>query len=235
MNLYRSLRWMFYCVIIFFCACNGDELGNSKNADQGNIFQHYSVVYREGNEALDVYAQFRIAGDKGTALTLSAPSDVKFDDSSLIGSGGTPEAMFYNKQLSVDNIYGEHSFVFTDFNKKQYRNTFEFDEFRLINLPLTAQKTQPLIIQFQANPLQPNDYIQITPVNVDSSFSVTYHGSDTSKFITILPAQLQSLPRGQLRFAATLYRRIPLKEATPAGGYIELMYSLVPVYINLLD
>ena len=235
MSLKRSLRHVFYFLVISFYACNDGETGNSKSADQANIFQHYSVVYREGNEKMEVYAQFRIGGDKGTALTLSPPSNIQFDDSSLTVSGSSAEAMFYNQQLSLDNIYGEHNFVFTDFNKKQYRNTFLFDEFRLINLPLSVQKSQSLNIQFQANPLKSSDYIQVTPVDVDSSFSVTYTGSDSSKYIVIPPTLLQSLPKGQMKFAATLYRRIPLKEVTTAGGYIEMMYTLNPVYINLVD
>jgi hypothetical protein len=193
------------------------------------------VVYREGNEILDVYAQFRVAGEKGAALTLSPPSNVQFNDSTLSASNGSPEAMFYNQQLSVDNIYGEHEFLFMDFNRKEYRNKFLFDEFSLINLPMSVHKTEPLNIQFQASPLRPDDYIQINPVDVDSSFSVTYRASDSSKNIIISPAQLQHLPTGQLRFAATLYRRIPLTALTSAGGYLELMYTLNPVYINLLD
>ena len=233
MNLISISQRLSYFLLVSIYSCNGSDIGDTSGTAK-NISQHYSVVYQEGNGNLQVYAQFRIGNDKGPSIALNSPGNIQFDDALLNADSSNRKEIIYHQLLSVENVYGEHHFTFTGMDNKKYDNKFLFDDFK-INLPLTIHKDQPLNVEFATSPLQKFDYIQISPLESDSSFSVTYSGADTTKCIVIPPANLQKQRTGQLKLAVTLYRRMPLKKSTPGGGYIEIMYTLDPVYISLLD
>ncbi|MEO6723220.1 MAG: hypothetical protein ABIN67_22835 [Ferruginibacter sp.] len=232
-NFTRTARPLFYLLMVFIGSCNNGEIG-TRNAIVKDIHQHYTIVYHEGEENLQVYAQFRAGGSNGATIALTPPGNIQFDDSTLLVDKGNPKGIFYTQQVSVENVYGEHEFLFTDMDEKKYENKFSLNTFR-VDLPMSIHKTEPLHVEFETDPLQASDYIQISPVDSDSSFSVIYSGTDTTTYITIPPTDLQKQRAGQLKLAATIYRRMPLKETTPGGGNIEILYSLDPVYISLLQ
>ena len=230
-NFYLVVFSFFLIITLYGCASN--EIGESKDVAQETIYQQYNVSYKEGDDIATVIARFRFAGEDGTTLVLNRPGSVQFDGVALSVDSSDFEGAFYKKSLSAGRFFGNHQFRFTDINKRKYDNDFSFDLFSLANLPESAEKNQPLRLQFQPLILGPGDYIELGTIDTDSSFSVTFSAKDTGEFITIPLEELQRQKGEQLIIAATLYRKFPLQQHTPEGGMLEMEYALKPVTIKL--
>ena len=234
MKLRNLFLPIFSCfLVININGCTSSEIGQSKDVAQETIYQQYDISYNEGEEKATICARFRFAGDKGTTLVVSKPGYVQFDGVDLAVDSSEYEGAFYKKNITCNNFFGDHQFSYADINKRKYDNRFSFDLFKLINVPETAVKNQPLRIQFKPLQLGPDDYIEIGAIETDSSFSVTYSRKDTSQFLVIPAKELQRQKGGQLKMAATLYKKSPLQQNTGEGGILEMIYALKPVSIRL--
>ena len=225
------LPLFLFFLISFVPGCTSNEIGESKDVAQETIFQQYTVSYNEGDENVAICARFRFAGDDGTTLVLTDPSGVQFDGVALAVDSSDFEGAFYKKDLLACNFFGNNQYRFTDIDKKRYDNSFSFDEFKLLDIPASAPKNQPLQFKFKASQLAPGDRIEIDAIETDSTFSVTYPGEDS--LITIPVEELQRQKGGQIKLVSTLYKKTPLQQSTKEGGYLEMAYTLKPVIINL--
>jgi hypothetical protein len=213
---------------LLLTACTSNEIGESKDVVQEKIYQEYSITYNEGNPNIDVFCQYRFGGKNGTTLVLNMPSEVKFDGEKLnVDSNGVSGA-YYKTNKPAANFMGKHSFVFTNIDKKQYENSFTFDEFK-VAFPSVAQKNKPLEISFTTSPLGADDYVEINTVDSDSSFSITNSGTNV-----IIPIEeLQRQKKNDVQLEAHLYRNIPLQQNTTEGGKLFMHYTLKPVRVKL--
>ena len=218
--------------LIAISACTSNEVGQSKDVAQDKIYQEYSVKYAEGDENVNVHAQFRFAGSNGTTLVLSAPSQVAFDNEVINVDSSGAEGAYYQVRKSVANFYGKHHFIFTDINNKKFDNDFSFDTFRLLNVPASVSKKQGLNLSFEYAALQPGDVIKVSSVNTDSSFTITYEPSATHS-INIPAKELMRQKKGDMKLETTLYRKIDLQQNTAEGGEMELRYTLKPITVKL--
>ncbi|MES2429668.1 MAG: hypothetical protein V4556_01950 [Bacteroidota bacterium] len=210
-----------------------NEIGNSKDVAQDKIYQNYDVKYVEGNDQVEISAQFRFAGKNGTTLVLDSPSRFEIDSNLIKVDSNTYRGAYYETQRPASVFGRNHSVHFTDINNKKYTNEIAFDEFTLDNVPESALKSQPLNIGFKNAILNENDYIEITSVDSDSSFSITHSYKENSSSILIPAAQLQRQKAKKLTLSATLYRMVPLKHITLEGGMMSVTHTLKPVTIKL--
>ncbi|UEG51305.1 hypothetical protein LK994_07455 [Ferruginibacter lapsinanis] len=218
---------------IAFVGCTSSEIGESKDVAQDKIYQQYSVSYNQGEQSVGVFSQFRFAGEKGTTLVLTTPSKVELDGTPIQVDSSDYSGAFYRTDEPVNRFYGKHHFIFTDINNKKFENEFSFDQFKLVNVPVTAEKKQPLIIQYETPPLSGEDYIKLASANTDSSFSITHSAVDAPGTITIPVLQLLRQKGKTLSISATLYRRRQLQQNTTEGGKLTISYALNPVTITL--
>ncbi len=226
----------FSALIIGLTKCTNSEIGASKDVAQDKIYQRYDISYTEGEKDFHVKAQFRFAGSDGTTLVLSDPSFVQFDQQRMKLDSGKFVGAYYTHHQDSGLMTASHSLVFYDINKKAYENGFFMNDFMLSNVPQQVSKDQPLAINYLFEPaftLQEDDYIRLASVNTDSSFSVTVRSTDSANTILIPAKELQRQKGKELGLEATLFRKIPLKQATPEGGVIEMLYALKPVKIKL--
>jgi hypothetical protein len=224
----------FYLLLFSTMGCSSSEIGESKDVSQETIYQQYAISYDEGEENATVYVQFRFAGDNGTTLVLTKPAAIQFDGVKLTVDSSDFEGAFYRKSIPVNNFYGDHLFTYTDINKKKFENNFSVGQFRLVNVPENAVKHGSLKIPFEGMPLGPDDYIELTAVDTDSTFSVTNTSKDTDPFITIEKEEIERQTGSYLKLAATLYRKIALQQNTTEGGKLQIEHALKPVIIKLL-
>jgi hypothetical protein len=232
--MFKSKLFIALMVSVFvFTSCTSNEIGESKDVAQEKIYHSYNITFTEGNTNAEVFCQFRFAGSNGTTLVLNKPSKILFDNENMIVDSSDASGAYYKVFKPVANFYGNHSFSFTDINNKKIENTVAFDSFKLINVPAIASKQQPIILPYTTTALQGNDYIEITSMDTDSSFSITHTATDASQFITIPAKELQRQTGKQLFVQATLYKSIPLRQYTTEGGKISLQYALAPVKIML--
>jgi hypothetical protein len=224
---------MMAAIAIVFNACASNEIGNSKDVTPETIYQGYDITYKEGEENVKVYAQFRFAGENGTTLVLSKPSSIAFDSQVLAVDSSAVAGAFYQALYPVTGFYGKHQFTFTDINLKKVQQAFNFEQFKLTGLPAIAYKNQPLHIPFDAAVLGPDDYLEINSENSDSTFSITHTSLDTSHFIQIPVKELKRQKGDNLSVSITLFKKIPLQNPTKEGGFIMIEYYLKPVTIKL--
>lgn len=221
-------------LIFFLSSCGSNEIGESKDVNPATIYQDYKIVYKEGanDDQVEIWGQFRFAGDDGTTLILTNPSSITFDGLKIKVDSNEFAGAFYSLNIPVKNFEGKHRFVFTDINRNTFENEFSFDGLKL-QATGNACKTEPLNIQFETTRLEGDDYIELASTDTDSSFSINHTAADHGDIISIPVNELQRQKGNTLSLVASVIRKIPLKQSTKEGGQIVLYYSLKPVTIKL--
>lgn len=209
-------------IMLVFASCSSSEIGLSKDVSQDKICQQYRIRYTEGSSTAEVFAQFRFAGPKGTTLVLSAPSAVTFNGEKLTVDSTSFMGAFYKSDLKVGGLETSQQFCFTDINGKKYTNQSRLQGVKLIGLPDEIDRNKPLPITFQTALLAPDDYIMITAVNTDSTFSIIHYGREAGQEIIIPATQLQRQKSNVLTLVPSVYRSSVLKEQNEAGGSLDI-------------
>jgi len=235
MQLYKpaSLILLLSTLTIGLAQCTSSEIGESKDVSQDKIYQSYDINYKESEPSASVTCQYRFAGKDGTTLILSNPSSVSLDGTSLQVDSSAGRGAYYEGNKPGADFFGKHEVVFTDINNKKFVNDFNFERFRLIDIPSIVNKNQPLKIGFETTPLKAGDQIVLSSTNTDSTFSVTYSNTDSGKYIIIPAKELQRQKGTELGLVADLYREIPLQQQTVEGGKISVRHTLKPLKIKL--
>ncbi len=238
--MYYLKNYLFLASFVFIflvTSCGSSEIGESKDVNQATIYQDYKIVYEQGedDDQVEIWSQFRFAGDDGTTLVLTKPSSITFDGQNIKVDSNEFSGAFYRLQVPVNSFFGKHRFVFTDIDKNKFVNEFYFDSLSLAALPVTASKTQPLNIQFETTPLTGDDYIELAAINTDSSFSIKHLASEVGNIISIPVSELQRQKGKKLKLEVMVCRKIPLQQSTKEGGQLVIYYSLKPVETMLTE
>jgi hypothetical protein len=132
-------------IIIIFTACMG---GDRRNADPANLFLDYRVWGEEGNDSVTVLLQFRIGNQYGEPVSMQPPASVTLDGQAIKADSTPMTGPFYQVTRPVQAFAGKHSIVFTNPNRKKYKEEFVFRPFSLVSkLPDTISRNQ-LIFEF---------------------------------------------------------------------------------------
>jgi hypothetical protein len=225
---------LFFCLLsLSFVSCSSSEIGESKDVSQETIYQQHSISYTEGDENATIYSQFRFAGNMGTTLVLTKPASLQFDGAPVAVDSAEFEGAFYRMTIPANRFYGNHSIRYVDINKKKFDNIVSIGVFKLVNVPALVSRNKTLAIEFESLPLGPDDHIEITAIETDSTFTVTHSGNDPNPLILIPVEELQRQKGTQFKLAATLYRKMALQESTTEGGKIEIEQALKPIEVKL--
>jgi hypothetical protein len=203
-------------IITGLFACDSNEIGESKDVNQDKIYMDYNISYAEGEDQVALNFQYRFAGAAGTTLVLNNPSQVKLDGEILKVDSSKYGGAYYTANKNYNAFLGKHSIQFTDINRKQFENNFEFAAFTLVNLPANADRNKDLLVSYNINGLNATDDIEINSVDTDSSFR--YHQSGANTSATIPAADLKRQKNNDVSFETTIYRKIPLKQTTTESG-----------------
>ena len=231
--LSRFYRLISCAALLLTTSCTSSEIGESKDVNQGTIFQQYNIRVNEGDENATVYSQFRFAGDDGTTLVLTKPAGIQFDGISLAVDSSDYEGAFYKKSITDDKFFGEHVFAYTDINNKRLENRFSVERFKLVDISGVSSRNMPLQVPFESSPLGLNDYIEISTIDSDSSFTINHTSKENKQYVTIPVEELKRQKSSQLKLVATLHRKIDLHQNTTEGGKLEIEHTLKPISIKL--
>lgn len=227
----------FFSAIIITCSiisCTSSEIGDSKDVAQDKIYQSYSISYSENEEKLSATAVFRFAGPNGTTLVLNDPGKVELDDELIKVDSSKFRGAYYEVTKVPSQWFGKHQWKFTDLNKKTYTNHFSFDTFKWDKPPVLASKLKPLQLHFITPALGPDDYVEVSTVDSDSSFSFTQSPIAGNPFSITIPVEhLQKQKQPILKLTAERVQKIKLAQSTPEGGSFTIRYALKPVEIKL--
>lgn len=210
---------------IAISSCTSNEIGNSKDVNPETIWFDYKIWGEEGNDDATVMLQYRFGGSNGTTLTLEEPCKVELDGKLIKGDSSKMTGAFYEVQRPVTEFAGKHSIVFTDMNKKQYKEEFKFHPISIITqLPETIGR-EDIMIELQG--LDPVDYVRV--LLTDTSFtSDGINRVDTIKNGKLLlsKADLKKLVNGPVHLELVKEDEKRVKDATPEGGVISISYAL---------
>lgn len=222
---YSLLLALTLTSIFLLFSCTSDEIGNSKDVNPDAVFFDYRIWADESREEVTVNLQYRMGGKNGTTLVLDEPSKVLFDGEQLKVDSAKVTGAYYEIQRPFSSFAGKHTITFTDVNKKEYKEEFEFAPFTLEpNVPATMNRGD-LVFTFKG--LDSTDLLNV--VLTDTSFtSADINDYDTVKNgrLVISANRLSALINGPINLQ--FYKEVvkPVKSSTKEGGKLFISYGL---------
>jgi hypothetical protein len=221
----NRLASILILISFIYSSCNSNEIGGSKDVNPESIYFDYKITGEEGKDDITVMLQYRFAGANGTTLVLDEPSKVELDGQAIRVDSSRMTGAYYEVLKPLKEFTGKHSIVFTDLDKKQYKEEFSFQPITLRAKLPESIKRDDLI--FELDGLEPVDYVRV--LLTDTSFaSDGINRVDTVKNgrVMISKEDLEKVVNGPVHLE--LYKEVekPLKERTREGGALYISYGL---------
>jgi hypothetical protein len=216
--------FLFFVSSILFLGCN-----NKKDSDKGvnpdNIYFDYQVTAAEGNDNLTIMLQYRSGGEEGDGISIAEPGKVILDGETLLVDSTKMNGTFYELHKPIAEFAGKHHILFTDINKKEYKEDFSFQPVVLLTPVADTAQRNDLVFEFEG--LEAKDYVRV--LMTDTSFAnngINRVDAVINGRLVITKKDLESLANGpvQLEFIREYER--PVKNGTEEGGRLLITYSL---------
>ena len=220
-------------VPIFLAACtalvscfNNKEIGAANDVDPQSIYYDYKIEGEEGKEAVSIMLQYRFGGEEGTTLVLDEPSTVSVDGIPLKTDSARITGAFYELLLPADGFNGTHTILFTDREKKQHKEEFQYNPFGLASELPEKIKNEPFTIRLSGLSAAP---AAIRLVITDTAFNTRDVNEEMmvdSGEIIITRRLLSNLKNGPVTLEIYREEEHPVKNGSKEGGRILITYSL---------
>jgi hypothetical protein len=225
MNRLLFISLLSTTTLMFLYSCTSDEIGSSKDVNPDAVYFDYKVSAEENNPDVTINLQYRMGGKNGTTLVLDGPSKAMLDNEPFMLDSAKLMGAYYELQKPVTSFEGKHTITFTDLNKKEYKEEFEFIPFTIDpDVPATLTRGD-LVFNFKG--FAPVDHVQV--IMTDTSYtSDDINDIDTVKNgqLVIKAERLSKLVNGPINLQ--LYREVekPIKSSTKEGGRLIMTYGL---------
>jgi hypothetical protein len=223
------MRYLLFFTTVFFLfiisSCTSNEIGSSKDVNPETIYFDYKVWGDETSDDMTIMLQYRFAGANGTTLWLDEPSKVEVDGVPIAADSSKMTGAFYELVKPAKDFTGNHSIIFTDINKKQYKEEFSFQPIQLRAQPAATVKRADLVFELEG--LDPEDRVRV--VLTDTSFtSEGINRVDTVKNgrIVISAKDLETVANGPVHLELIKEDEKKIKNSTREGGIISITYGL---------
>jgi len=220
----RFLFFLFLTTI--FIGCSNSEIGDSDDVKAENIFYDYKIWGEEGNNTVTCLLQYRFGGKNGTTLILKEPSSVALDGVKIKGDSARLTGAYYEVLKPLDSFAGKHSLVFTDPDKNQHQENFEFIPFELFQEIPSNMEKKPFVVKLKNFPATETP---LRLVMTDTAFS----SNDVNDIVRVKNGQveitqsiLDQLSYGPVSFELYKEEERPIKNASKEGGIISITYGL---------
>ena len=215
---------------IFLISCNSNEIGSSKDVNPEAIYFDYRIWGDEGNENLTVKLQYRFGGENGTTLTMEKPAKVELDGEMIPVDSSKMNGAFYEIQKPIKKFTGDHAIIFTDINKKQYREKFRFQPLQLRTpLPSVLKRGKMLL---EVDGMEEEGFARV--ILTDTSFAsegINRMYAIVNSQIIITEEDLKSLVNGPIQLELIKEEERPVKNGTREGGRLSISYGLKREFI----
>lgn len=221
---------IFLFISLLLISCTSNEIGSSKDVNQDAIYFDYRISGEESNDDISVMFQYHFGGVNGTTLLLEEPSRVELDGEPIKADSSRMTGAFYEVLKPVKDFAGHHTIVFTDLNKKEYKEEFSFQ-------PITLRTTVPEVIKrgdfvFELDGLDPEDYVRV--LLTDTSFeSEGINRVDTVRNGRVILSRkdLRTVVNGPVTLELYKEEEKSLKNPTEEGGKLSITYGLKREFI----
>jgi len=217
------------CATVALVGCTSNEIGYSKEVSPDAVYFDYNIWGDEESGNVTAKFQYRFGGPNGTTLVLEDPAKVEFDGELLPVDSSRMNGAWYEVNRPVKNFNGRHLVLYTDGNKKLYKEEFEFKVFSLVAEIPKQVKRDDLV--FELDGLAPGDFIKV--LLTDTSFySRGIDRLDTvhNGKIIITRQDLDNLKNGPISLEFYREDEKLLKEVTKEGGRLSISYGLRRVF-----
>jgi len=225
-SIYMNRRLpIFLLISLFTISCTSNEIGSSKDVNPEAIYFDYKIWGEEADSDITVMLQYRFGGINGTTLMLEEPSKAELDGQPIKADSSRMTGAFYEVLKPVKNFAGHHTIVFTDLNKKEYKEEFNFQPIAFRTIVPGVIKRGDLI--FELDGLDPVDYVRV--LLTDTSFeSEGINRVDTVRNGRVILSlkDLKTVVNGPVTLELYKEEEKPLKNPTNEGGKISLTYGL---------
>lgn len=219
-NMNRLYLFVFSVSSILFLNCNNKKGSDEVNPDA--VYFDYQITGKEGDDNLTVLLQYRDGGQDGDAVSMGK---VILDGELLPADSAKMSGIFYELHKPIAEFAGKHSIVFTDINKKEYKEDFSFQPiFLLTPVTDTAQRSD-LVFEFEG--LEAKDFIRV--VMTDTSFAnngINRVDAVSNGRLVITKDDLETLANGPVQVEFIREYEKPVKNGTDEGGRLLITYSL---------
>ena len=212
--------------LVFLFSCTSNEIGNSKDVNPEAVFFDYEVWAEENKEDVTVNLQYRMGGKNGTTLVLDEPSKVILDGEQLKVDSAKVTGAYYEVQRPLTSFSGKHTINFTDLNKKEYNEEFEFTPFSLDPEVPSILNRGDLVFDFIG--LDSVDVLSVTLTDTSFQSADISNDIDTVRNgrLVIKADRLSALVNGPVHLQFYREQTLPLKNATKEGGKFMITYGL---------
>lgn len=182
----------------------------------------YQVTGKEGNDNLTIMLQYKYGGEDGEAIVAGT---VLLDGEMLPADSTKMTGVFYEMHNPIATFTGNHTILFTNFNKKQYKDSFNFRPLLLVkSLTDTLQRND---LVFNLEGLDKEDFVRV--LLTDTSF-INNGINRVDKLINgnllISKTDLESLANGPVQLELVREQERMLKNGTEEIGRLLITYSL---------
>ena len=211
--------------LLAMTSCTSDEIGSTKDVNPDAVYFDYEIWADETNPDVTVHLQYRMGGKNGTTLVLDEPSKVLLDGEQLKLDSAKVTGAYYEVQKPAASFAGKHTVTFTDLNKKDYKEEFEF-------VPFTLDSISPVVnrgdIVFTFKGLDSVDYLDValTDTSFESADINDAHVMVRNGRLVISADRLSALVNGPINVQFYKEAVKPIKNGTKEGGRILIRYGL---------
>ncbi|MCC7400761.1 MAG: hypothetical protein IT214_04680 [Chitinophagaceae bacterium] len=212
-------------ILVLFLSCSSNEIGNNKDVDPQSVYFDYRISGEEGRDDVTVFLQYRFSGPDGTTLVLDKPAKVELDGKEIPVDSSRFSGAYYEVSVPVQNFTGKHTIIFTDLDKKEYKEEFDFQPITLKTVIPEIVRRNDLVLDIDG--LAPVDYVRV--LLTDTAFSSSdINRVDTVRNgrITISKRDLQKVVNGPVYLELSKETDKPVKEATREGGHLSFSYGI---------
>ena len=221
----RLYLFVFSISSILFLNCNNKKGSDEVNPDA--VYFDYQITGNEGDDNLTVLLQYRDGGQNGDAVSMGK---VILDGELLPADSAKMSGIFYELHKPIAEFGGKHSIVFTDINKKEYKEDFSFQPIFLLTPIADTISRSKLVFDQMAigfEGLEAKDFIRV--LMTDTSFAnngINRVDAVRNGRLVITKDDLETLANGPVQVEFIREYEKPVKNGTDEGGRLLIMYSL---------
>ena len=217
----RFISFLFIIPAILFLGCNNKKDKNY-NRNTGTIYFDYQITGKEGDDNLTIMLQYRDRGEDGNGIPIP---NVMLDGEMLLADSTKMTGIFYESHKPIAGFAGTHIITFTDANKKEYKEEFNFKP--VVLLTPVADTIQRNDFALELEGLEAKDYIRL--LMTDTSFinnGINRVDAVTNGHMMITKDDLETLANGPVQLELIREYERQVKNDTGARGRLLITYSL---------
>ena len=184
----------------------------------------YTISYDNNDDSVHCFLQYRFAGENGTTLLLTPPSEVSIDGELIEVDSSDFSGAYYERKFAAKDFAGDHIIVYKNNEGKMYEELFNFHLLRCKEIPRYISNHD---MEISIQGAEMNDEISISITDTaQSTEDIELKNILAGKSVIIPIQKLRQLSNGPLDIEIIQARVTHLKNATPEGGRLQYLYTI---------